>query len=79
MLSLVIGIVFFGYGICIIVWRRQFNRFSKWMLSTLYGRLGRRVTQRFSPTFIALIGAFFVLFGATGLVFLATGRPLFEV
>jgi len=78
-LSLVIGAIFFLYGITIVVFRVPFTRFAKKMESTLYGALGRRVAERFTPGFIATLGFFFVLFGAAGLVSVALGHPMFPV
>ena len=78
-LSLVIGVFFLLYGITVVVFRVPFTRSAKKMESTLYGALGRRVAERFTPGFIATIGCFFILFGTGGLVSLALGHPLFPV
>lgn len=78
-LSLVVGVFFLLYGITIVIFRAPFTRFAKKMESTLYGALGRRVAERFTPGLIATIGCFFVLFGAAGLVSLAFGYPMFPV
>ena len=78
-LSLVIGVFFLLYGVTVVVFRVPFTRFMKKMESTLYGAMGRRIAERFTPGLIATIGCFFILFGIVGLVTLALGHPMFPV
>jgi hypothetical protein len=77
--SLIIGVFFVLYGVTVVVLRVRFTRFAKKLESNMYGALGRRVAERFTPGFIATIGCFFIVFGAGGLVSLALGHPLFPV
>lgn len=77
--SLVIAVLFLLYGITVVVFRAPFTRFAKKMESTLFGSLGRRVAERFTPGLIATIRCFFILFGTGGLVSLALGHPMFPV
>jgi len=78
-LSLVVGVFFLMYGVTVVIFRGPFTRFAKKMEATLYGALGRRVAEHFTPGFIVTIGCFFVLFGGGGLVSLALGYPMFPV
>jgi hypothetical protein len=75
-LNLVVGSVFLVWGMVLVVFCGRLTRGARRMQAFLFGELGRRTAEGFSPGLTAVCGAFFAVFGSIVLVRLLLDDPL---
>lgn len=75
-LNLVVGSVFLVWGMVFVVFFGPLTRGARRVQAFLFGELGRRTSEGFSPGLTAVCGTFFAVFGAIVLVRLLLGDPL---